>query len=258
MNLPASSLNLCLPRLIGHRGAAASAPENTLAGLRKAHAEGATWVEFDVKLTADGVPILMHDDRLGRTTNGRGKVAKMSSEDIAMLDAGGWFSPEFTGERVPTLKAALELCADLGMGINVELKPCRGRAEETAKAALKTIDEIWPDNLPQPLFSSFDRPSLTAVKAFKPDALLGFLCTRVPRNWSEVVQRLGCSTLNVSNRWIRQKHIAAARALDVPVLVYTVNDPARAKKLLDAGVTSVFTDHVQAVAAVTEQRVAAA
>jgi glycerophosphoryl diester phosphodiesterase len=69
---------------------------------------------------------------------------------------------------------------------------------------------------------------------------------------------LGCSTLNVSNRWIRQKHIAAARALDVPVLVYTVNDPARAKKLLDAGVTSVFTDHVQAVAAVTEQRIAAA
>jgi len=252
------TLNDRLPRLIGHRGAAASAPENTLVSLQKAYEEGATWVEFDVKLTADGVPILMHDDRLGRTTDGHGKVAKMSSEDISMLDAGGWFAPEFAGERVPTLRAALERCADLGMGMNIELKPCSGRALETAKAALNLVDEIWPDNLPQPLFSSFDRPSLEAVKAVKPDALLGYLCTRVPRNWPEIITRLGCSTLNVSNRWIRQKHIAAARALDVPVLVYTVNDPARAKKLLDLGVTSVFTDNVETIAKATEGRVAAA
>lgn len=247
-----------LPRLIGHRGASARAPENTLASLRKAHAEGANWVEFDVKLTSDCVPILMHDDRLGRTTNGRGKVAKTSNEDLAKLDAGSWFGPDFEGERVPTLRAALELSADLGMGINVELKPCRGRAEETAKMALAVIDEIWPDNLPRPLISSFDRASLLAVKAVKPEAVCGFLCTRVPRNWVEAMRRFDCSTLNVSNRWIRQKHIDAATALGVPVLVYTVNDPMRARKLLDAGVTSVFTDNVQAVGAAIERRVAAA
>lgn len=247
-----------LPRLIAHRGASSRAPENTLSSLRLAHAEGAAWVEFDVKLTADGVPILMHDDRLGRTTDGRGKVAKTSSADIAMLDAGRWFGRDFAGEPVPTLRAALELCAELGMGINVELKPCRGRGEETAKIVMTMLEEIWPDNLPQPLISSFDRPSLLAVKAIKPDAICGFLCTRVPRNWRDVMARFGCSTLNVSNRWIRQKHLAAANAEDVPVLVHTVNDPARAKRLLDAGVASVFTDNVQGVAAMIEPRNAAA
>lgn len=237
-----------LPKVIGHRGAAASAPENTLASIRQAHAEGASWVEFDVKITADGVPILMHDDRLGRTTDGRGKVAKTLSEDLQKLDAGGWFGTTFVGERVPTLEAALELCADLGLGINVELKPSPGRAEATAKATVAAVDQIWPDNLPAPLFSSFDRPSLSTIRAIKPDARLGFLCTRVPRNWFDAMTKLGCCTLHVSNHWIRQKHIDAAATRDVPVLVYTVNDPARAKKLIDAGVTSVFTDQVQAVA----------
>ena len=247
-----------LPRLIGHRGAAASAPENTLVSLRQAHAEGASWVEFDVKLTADNVPILMHDDRLGRTTNGRGKVANILYEDLSKLDAGSWFGRDFAGERVPTLRAALELCAELGMGINVELKPCAGRAEKTAKIATAMVDEIWPDNLPQPLFSSFDRPSLLTIKTIMPAARCGYLCTRLPKHWPDAIARYGCSTLNVSNRWIRQKHIDAASARGVPVLVYTVNDPARAKKLLDAGVTSIFTDNVGTVAAAIEARPAAA
>lgn len=243
------TLNEALPRLVGHRGAAATAPENTLASLRQAHAEGATWVEFDVKLTADDIPILMHDDRLGRTTNGQGKVAKTRMEDLQMLDAGNWFGPAFAGETVPTLRAALELCADLALGINIELKPCPGRAEQTTKIVAKMVDHIWPDNLPQPLYSSFDRPSLLTIKAVKPDAKCGYLCTRIPKHWPEAVARYGCSTLNASHRWIRQKHIDAATALGVPVLVYTVNDPVRAKKLIDAGVTTVFTDNVRGVAA---------
>lgn len=253
MNLPPK-----LPPVIGHRGAATSAPENTLASLRQAHAEGASWVEFDVKLTADAVPILMHDDRLGRTTNGRGKVAKTGSDDLARLDAGSWFAPEFAGEPVPTLRAALELCADLGLGINVELKPCPGRAEETAKATLTLVDDTWPVNLPQPLISSFDRTSLAAAKAIKPDAYCGFLCRRVPRDWSSAMERFGCSTLNVSHRWVRQKHIDAAVAVGVPVLVHAVDDPERAGKLLEAGVTSVFTSNVRAVTAAIAERSAAA
>ena len=89
--------NLDLPPIIGHRGSADLAPENTLAGIRRAHEEGAGWVEFDVKLTADGVPILMHDDSLGRTTDGKGKVALKTLEEIQTLDAGSWFAPEFAG-----------------------------------------------------------------------------------------------------------------------------------------------------------------
>ena len=107
---------LAIPRLIGHRGAAAAAPENTLASLRKAKELGASWVEFDVKLTRDGCPVLIHDERLERTTSGRGEVALTTLEELQKLDAGGWFAPAFRGERVPTLEAALALCAELGLG----------------------------------------------------------------------------------------------------------------------------------------------
>jgi len=140
-------LSLNLPPVIGHRGTANLAPENTLAGIRRAQEEGAGWVEFDVKLTSDGIPILMHDDRLGRTTNGKGKVALASLKDIQALDAGSWFAPEFAGERVPTLRATLELCIELGLGINVELKPCPGREQETAEIALQTLVDAWPGHL---------------------------------------------------------------------------------------------------------------
>lgn len=83
---------LCLPRVIGHRGAAAAAPENTLAGLRKAKELGCSWVEFDVRLTADGAPILLHDDRLERTTSGYGEAAALSLAKVREYDAGGWLS----------------------------------------------------------------------------------------------------------------------------------------------------------------------
>ena len=86
---------LAIPRLIGHRGAAAAAPENTLASLRKAKELGASWVEFDVKLTRDGHPVLIHDERLERTTSGRGEVALTTLVELQKLDAGGWFAPAF-------------------------------------------------------------------------------------------------------------------------------------------------------------------
>ena len=98
-----------LQPVIGHRGAAARAPENTLAGLRRARELGAAWVEFDVMLTADRVPVLIHDETLERTTTGRGEVARHTAAEIRALDAGGWFAPEFAGERVPTLAEAVAL-----------------------------------------------------------------------------------------------------------------------------------------------------
>lgn len=203
-------------------------------------------MEFDVKLTADGVPILMHDDRLGRTTDGKGKVALATYEDIRTLDAGSWFGPDFAGERVPTLRATLELCIELGLGINVELKPCPTREEETARIALITLAESWPGHLslPPPLISSFDRTALAAAQTFAPKLPRGCLVTRVPGAWEVEVQRYDCSTLNVSKRWIRKKHVEAARAAGVPILVYTVNDPLRARELWKVGVTSIFTDRV--------------
>src|ERR1700730_3386827 len=102
-----------LPRVIGHRGACRYAPENTLASLYKAKQLGATWVEVDAMLTADDTVILMHDERVDRTTNGHGLVSAMSYAQIAQLDAGCWFAADFAGERVPTLLEFLHEAAQL-------------------------------------------------------------------------------------------------------------------------------------------------
>ena len=118
-----------LPLVIGHRGAAGEAPENTLAGLRRAHAVGCKWVEFDVRMTADGELILLHDDRLERTTDGRGKARKLSLAAIRRFDAGAWFDPQSVGEPVPTLCEVIAVLSELGLGANIELKSERGRRD---------------------------------------------------------------------------------------------------------------------------------
>jgi glycerophosphoryl diester phosphodiesterase len=238
-----------LPRVIGHRGAAAVAPENTLASLRKAKQLGAKWVEFDVKLTRDGVPVLIHDDRLERTTNGAGRVADTSFAALRRLDAGSWFGPEFRGEPVPTLDEALALCAELGLGINVELKPCPGRAEETARIALERLLDLWPAGQPPPLVSSFARACLVVAQDIAPALPRGYLCRRVPRHWASEMAQLDCITLHASHLWLRGGRIAQLAAAGVPLLLYTVNDGARARDLLAMGATAVFADRVSEVLA---------
>ena len=138
-----------LAPVIGHRGAAARAPENTLAGLRKAHALGASWVEFDVMLSGDEVPLLIHDETLRRTTSGRGRVPALSAAAIRALDAGSWFDGTFAGERVPTLEEAVALLLDLGLHANLEVKPARGFERRTGEVVARTLARIWPADGPR-------------------------------------------------------------------------------------------------------------
>src|SRR5690606_29353427 len=100
--------------------------ENTLAGFRKAAALGVRWIEFDVRLSADGECVLLHDDTLDRTTNGRGRADLLSLSELRRLDAGSWFGAEFVGERIPTLDETIRLCSELGLAANVEVKPGPG------------------------------------------------------------------------------------------------------------------------------------
>ena len=153
-----------LPRVIGHRGAAACAPENTLAGFRKAKALGCRWVEFDVRLTADGRPVLLHDNRLERTTDGRGRVSALSLAAVRRHDAGRWFHSSFAGERVPTLEQALMLLAELGLGANVELKAARGNEAATGAlvADFAGSDVVRRSRKPADLELSARRPRRSA------------------------------------------------------------------------------------------------
>ncbi|HEX6141517.1 MAG TPA: glycerophosphodiester phosphodiesterase [Geminicoccaceae bacterium] len=235
---------LDLPRIIGHRGAAAEAPENTLASIRAAHAAGTRMVEFDVKLTADDEPVLLHDDRLERTTDGRGPVRERSLEEVRALDAGGWFDRRFAGERVPHLDQAIALCLELGLRVNVEIKPCPGREVRTAEVTLERLRAIWPAAAPAPLVSSFEEAALEVARDRQPDWPRGYLCEALAPDWQARLARLGCATLNLGWRRLSRSDVATLRAAGVPLLVYTVNDVDRARRLLAWGVSALFTDTV--------------
>jgi glycerophosphoryl diester phosphodiesterase len=244
---------LRLPRVIGHRGAAGAAPENTLAGIRKAKELGASWIEFDVKLTSDGQPILFHDDRLERTTDGRGPVAAATLAGIRRLDAGSWFGPAFRGEPVPTFEEALMLCAELGLGINVEIKPCRHRESETAAVAIAALRRGWPPHMPAPVVSSFAAGSLRVARELAPELPRGYLAGRLPRRWQALLAEYGCATLHLDQRWLGSPQRAAVTAAGVPLVLYTVNDGERARQHLARGVTSVITDHLELVLGATNE-----
>lgn len=237
-----------LPPVIGHRGAKGHAPENTIAGLRKAHALGARWVEFDVKLTADGEPILMHDDTLKRTTDGRGAVADRTLAEIRALDAGRWFSPAFAGERVPTLDEAMAFLAANAMGANVEIKPCPGREVETGALVARSLAGRWAGMALPPFLSSFSAASLAAARDAAPDIPRGLLAERFASDWGARLADLGCATLHMFDRRITEDRVRAVRQAGYRLLAYTVNDAARARSLLSLGVEAIITDYPERIA----------
>src|SRR5208282_5624253 len=178
-------------------------------------------VEFDVRLTADGQLILLHDERLERTTNGRGKAGLLPLAAVRRYDAGRRFGAAFRGERVPTLAEAVTVLGELGIGANIELKAARGREAETGAVAAALLCRLWPSQLPAPLVSSFLQEALAAVEARASRIARGILFHAVPRNWRD---------------------LAEIREEGYPLLAYTVNDPVRAHTLFSWGVTSVFSD----------------
>jgi glycerophosphoryl diester phosphodiesterase len=230
-----------LPSVIGHRGAAASAPENTLAGLRRAKALGCAWVEFDVRLTSDGALVLCHNSTLDRTTTGSGRVSAQSLAMIRQCDAGGWFGPAFAGENVPTLEEALGLAAELDLGANIELKADRGREYATGAAVSATLRRL-DGRLPPVLASSFQPWALDPLRKLVPRVPRGILFRIVPRGWAEMALRLDCAVIGADHRHLRPRRITEIRAAGYQLAAYTVNNPARARLLFEWGVTSVFSD----------------
>jgi glycerophosphoryl diester phosphodiesterase len=235
--------------VVGHRGAAAHAPENTLASIRKAHELGCNWVEFDVALTSDDVPVLLHDETLDRTTGGNGRIGAVTFERLRRLDAGRWKGPAFAGERVPTLQEALELMAELGMEANVEIKPEPGREVRTAEVTCQTILAWCAGERPLPLVSSFALGSLRAARDCAADLPLGYLVEAVPGDWRGTMEELGCVSLHVSHRRNSDRTLEAVAGEGVPLLCYTVNENRRAQRLFELGVASVFSDAPDRIAA---------
>jgi glycerophosphoryl diester phosphodiesterase len=235
-------IGLRLPRVIGHRGAAGSAPENTLASFARAAEMGVPWVELDVQLTRDGVPVVFHDDRLERTTDGGGRLVDASLAEVRRLDAGRWFGPAFAGEPVPLLADALRRISGLGLAVNIEVKADELRGPATAAAGLAVAKSVWPSDTPSPLVSSFARSALATAAETAPAWPRGLLVAGWPDDWQEAVEQLGCVALNADHQQLTASRVASVKAAGVGLLAYTVNDPERARQLWQWGVDGVFTD----------------
>jgi glycerophosphoryl diester phosphodiesterase len=235
------------PRILAHRGGGALAPENTLAGLRKAAQLGFGGVEFDVMLSADAVPVIIHDETLERTTNGRGAVAETPYAALARLDAGSWFGAGYGSEHVPSFEETGRLCVELGLWANVEIKPSPGFERETGAAAARLAKALWRNASSAPLLSSFQAAALEEARAAAPELDRGFLTDRVGPDWRAEAARLGCVSVHTNF-----KHLTAARAKEIRdagywLLCYTVDDPDTARKLFSWGVDAIFTDRLDLI-----------
>jgi glycerophosphoryl diester phosphodiesterase len=232
------------PRVIAHRGGGALAPENTLAGLRLAARLGCRGVEFDVMLSADGVPVLIHDETLERTTDGRGSVAATPYAAIAGLDAGAWFGPAYRGERVPLFEQAGRLCVELGLWANVEIKPASGFERETAEAAARVAVELWRNGSRRPLLSSFHEICLEVARTTAPDFARGYLTDRIEPGWHEAARRLGCISVHCNCEHLTESQTHEIKNAGYWLLCYTVNKADAARRLFSWGVDAIFTDRL--------------
>ena len=224
-----------LPRWIAHRGGGSSAPENTLLGIRRAAAAGFQAVEFDVMLSRNGTPVLFHDETLERTTNGSGRVSDTPDDILFALDAG-------EGERVPSLKAALQLCQTLNLAVNLEIKPAGGFEIETAQVAVAQAELLWSAASPVLLYSSFSPAALAVARRLAPARPRGLLFEKPPEDWPARLRELEATTLHCAAKAIDESLLQTAAALSVPVLAYTVNERSEAARLFAQGVSAVFTD----------------
>jgi len=228
-----------MARVIGHRGCAGRAPENTLSGLREALRMKVRWVEVDVTLLADGTLVLFHDDDLSRCTSQSGPVRDLDWGQASRLDVGGWFEDgRFQGEPLPLLRDAFLLCQERGLGMNLELKTHDGEGARLGAA----VAEQLPQDVSDILISSFDVPALQCFHEKNPACPLGLIYDELPVDWQTQAEALGAVSIHVAVQSLSGVQIKAVKKTGRELYVFTVNDQAEAEHLWAMGVDGVFSD----------------
>jgi glycerophosphoryl diester phosphodiesterase len=228
---------------VAHRGAGKLAPENTLEAFRLGASYGYRMFECDVKLSADGVPFLLHDATLQRTSNGRGIAGEQPWAALAQLDAGSWHSRAFAGEPLPTLDNIAQFCLRNGYWLNIEIKPTPGQESLTGSVVAQHAARLWQGAVP-PLLSSFRPEALLAAQAAQPELPRALLLDSWWSGWLEVAQSLGCVAIVANHALWDKTSVTQAKQAGFRTLSYTVNDEWAAQRLLDLGTDAVITDRV--------------
>ena len=244
------------PRWVAHRGAGKLAPENTLAAFRLGAAHGYRMFECDVKLSADGVPFLLHDATLQRTTNAKAKLASHPGADVsavagdhpwgtlAQLDAGSWHSRAFAGEPIPTLDAVAAYCIRNGYFLNIEIKPTPGTERITGEAVARHAACLWQGQAVPPLLTSFEVAALEGAQAAQPELPRGLLLDTLWSGWLETALTLGCQAVVCNHALWDRSTVTQAQSAGFRTLSYTVNDEWAAQRLIDLGTDGIITDRV--------------
>ncbi len=234
------------PLWIAHRGAGRLAPENTLAALRFGAARGFRMAECDVKLSADGVPFLLHDATLDRTTDGHGTAGDQPWQALARLDAGAWHAPGHAGERLPTLAQVAAWCRETAFDFNIEIKPSPGTARRTGEVVAREAARLWRGAGVPPLLSSFWTEALEAARTAAPALPRALLRDGSAEGVVEQALALECVAVVCHHPLWDAALVARARAAGLRCLAYTVNDAAEADRLLALGLDGLITDRVEA------------
>ncbi|UST53866.1 glycerophosphodiester phosphodiesterase [Comamonadaceae bacterium OTU4NAUVB1] len=237
------------PRWIAHRGAGRLAPENTLAAFRLGAAHGYRMFECDVKLSADGVPFLLHDATLERTTDGRGTAGDLDWARLSRLDAGGWHSRAHAGEPLARLENVARFCLRNGHHLNIEIKPTPGTERRTGEVVAQEAARLWAGQPVPPLLTSFQPLALEGARHGAEHLPRGLLLDALPEGWLEEALRLDCVAVVCNQALWSEATVARARDAGLRTLSYTVNDDWAAQRLIALGTDGVITDRIDLFAA---------
>ena len=232
------------PRWVAHRGAGKLAPENTLAAFRLGAGHGYRMFECDVKLSADGVPFLMHDATLERTTNGSGIAGGQAWGDLAQLDAGGWHSRAHAGEPLASFASVAAFCIRNGYFLNVEIKPTPGTERHTGEVVAHNAARLWMGQSVPPLLTSFETESLEGAREAQPHLPRGLLLDTLWKGWLENALTLGCVAVVCNHALWDVRSVTQAKSAGFRCLSFTVNDEWAAQRLWDLGADGIITDRV--------------
>ncbi len=238
------------PRVLAHRGAGVLAPENTLEAMQVGWEHGYRAVEFDVMLSKDGFPVLMHDPFFGRTVAGAGEVCKTLAQDLMKMDAGSWFSPAFAHARVPSYEAVFRFCCEHSIWMNVEIKPAPGHEQETGRVVAEITQrlmQVTRSKAAAPLLSSFSFDALMSAKLAAPGLARAFLMDTITNDWRSCLQQLDAIALHTNQKYLSPILAKKVKEARYGLFCYTVNSPERAREIFNWGVDGFCTDRIDLI-----------
>ncbi|RTE49309.1 glycerophosphoryl diester phosphodiesterase [Actinobaculum sp. 352] len=231
--------------VFAHRGLSSRAPENTLEAFALAVDRGATWLETDVDILADGTPVIIHDSTLDRTTNRAGSFYPLTAADLEDIDAGSWYGKEFAGARLPRLSDFIDFLNERKVNANIEIKQNEQGAERTIlliDAVAKELERLDPER--QIIISSFGQPLLMAFHQRHPQYAIGVLyeTAALYDDWLAVLELCGATYIHPEDSGLTASKVKQFREAGFGVNVWTVDDVDRANQLFNWGCTGVFTN----------------